>query len=135
MAKWLRDQNLTIEDVQHFPLECVPAVGRDAAETRWTLRLKTHDGKGFNAFGAYGNPARQKRFWQRRHIKSHTASGRCMSARACACVGDCECDCLHGLVDVEAGPEVAPGTTGPIDLLDDSGDEVFGPTTADHTTC
>lgn len=83
MARWLRDNSLTTQDVLYSPLECVAACWRDDFEMRWTLRLKTHDGKGFNAFGAYGNPTRQKRFWQRRHFQCHAGRRRCPSTTAC----------------------------------------------------
>lgn len=54
MAKWLKRHNCTMDDVMHTPLECVPSTARDHAESRWALRLGTHDSKGFNAFGTYG---------------------------------------------------------------------------------
>ena len=83
MARWLKDNSLTTQDVLYSPLECVAVCWRDDFETRWTLRLKTHDGKGFNAFGAYGNPTRQKRFWQQRHVQYHAGPRGCPSATTC----------------------------------------------------
>lgn len=91
--------------------------------TRWTLRLKTHDGKGLNAFGAYGNPARQKRFEQRRHIKAHAAAGCRRDAGACVCVGGCVYYCDDDYAEVEIEIAVACEISGLIDMLGDSCDK------------
>lgn len=122
MAKWLADHHLTIDDVRYSPLECVPLRGRDDAETQWSLRLKTHDGKGFNAFGAYGNPTRQKRFWQRRHVKTHAAQQLSVNDGAHVPPACCSSDCGTIHVESQAGTRVAPESVDPIDLRD-SGDE------------
>lgn len=117
MAKWLADHHLTVDDVRYSPLECVPLRGRDDAEMQWSLRLKTHDGKGFNAFGAYGNPTRQKRFWQRHHIKHLRVNDGAHVPPAC-----CSSDLGTIPVECRVGTGVPPVSVDPIDLRD-SGDE------------
>lgn len=135
MAKWLKRHNYTMDDVMYTPLQCVPSAARDDAESRWSLRLGTHDGKGFNAFGTYGNPTRERRFWQRRHITQHSPMPHAPT------VG--QADSVSDHVDVEVD-KPAKGSHGGsiatqsdiIEICDENNDELITPVpaTVEETT-
>jgi hypothetical protein len=56
------------DDLLYVPLEIVPIAHKDDFEMRWTLRANGGGACSLNAFNTKGNPAKTRRFWQRRHV-------------------------------------------------------------------